>query len=106
MKGERGRPSNLSTRSEEYQKGYASGYAVGYQTGFKRIVPKEKSLTDFNKVIITNDGKCYEADEFICSNCGLHLEDWVGRDTDGSCYEFAFRFCPNCGGMVDGKRDD
>ena len=103
MKRHRSDPSDVGKESEDYQTGYHRGYAVGYQAGFKRIVPKEKSLTDFNRVIITNDGKYHESDEFICSNCGLHLEDWVGRDTDGSAYEFAFRFCPNCGGAVKDK---
>ena len=100
MNRKRGKPSNITEESEEYQLGYHRGYAAGYDTGFKRIKPKEKSLTDFSKVIVTNDGKYHESDSFICSNCGLHLEDWVGRDEDGSCYEFAFRYCPNCGGEV------
>ena len=100
MNRKRGKPSNITEESEEYQTAYHRGYAAGYDTGFKRIVPKEKSLTDFSKVIVTNDGKYHESDSFICSNCGLHLEDWVGRDEDGSCYEFAFRYCPNCGGEV------
>lgn len=81
------------TWSDEYKRGYDAGYRVG-------VKERKKKLVNFAKAIVTNDGKFFEADEFICSNCGLHLEDWVGRDTDGSAYEFAFRFCPNCGGEV------
>lgn len=51
-------------------------------------------------------GDINEADQFICSECGIHLEDWVKKveDEDGDihCQEYAFKFCPNCGRkMVD-----
>ena len=50
----------------------------------------------------------HEVDEFICSNCGLHLEDWNRFVTDeygGERYykEFKLRYCPKCGAIVKDK---
>ena len=41
-------------------------------------------------------------DEFVCSKCGIILEDWsrVEIDEDDgerTNHEYAFRYCPNCG---------
>ncbi len=41
-------------------------------------------------------------DEFVCSECGIILEDWsmVEIDEDDgerTNHEYAFRYCPNCG---------
>lgn len=54
--------------------------------------------------------KCYnvsdyaECDQFICSRCGIELQDWcrVERDEDGDItyHEYEFRFCPNCGAKL------
>ena len=41
-----------------------------------------------------------DVDQFICSNCGIHLQDWVSVDDDGDLHEFVIRFCPNCGAEV------
>ena len=43
-----------------------------------------------------------ETDQFICSECGLHLQDWVqivdSDDTeDTTLSEYTFKYCPNCG---------
>jgi DNA-directed RNA polymerase subunit RPC12/RpoP len=42
-----------------------------------------------------------DCDQFVCSECGIELQDWrrVERDEDGLevYYEYRFRFCPNCG---------
>lgn len=41
-----------------------------------------------------------ECDQFICSKCGIHLQDWnlIEDDyEDGIVHEFVFNFCPNCG---------
>lgn len=49
----------------------------------------------------TNVGTDYaETDQFICSNCEIHLEDWTEVDEGGNAHEYVFRFCPNCGAMV------
>lgn len=43
-----------------------------------------------------------DCDQFVCSECGIELQDWhkVVRDDeydDISYQEYAFRFCPSCG---------
>ena len=40
-------------------------------------------------------------DEFRCSVCGLHLEDWIRLDDEGNCYEYEFKYCPKCGAKMD-----
>jgi len=44
-------------------------------------------------------------DEFICSECGIHLTDWIRVEIDDnnciSCFEYEFRYCPNCGSEVE-----
>lgn len=50
-----------------------------------------------------NIGKDYnEVDQFVCSECGVELQEWlrVERDEDTgevTYYEYCFNFCPNCG---------
>ena len=46
-----------------------------------------------------------EVDQFVCSKCGIELQDWhsVERDMDDgevSYHEYAFRFCPHCGRRI------
>ncbi len=93
---------NLDGKSEEYRKGYRAGYQMGAK--YLRKFPSD--LTDFNRVQITNDGHWYPTDDFTCSNCGLHLEDWWARNEEGELFEFQFRFCPYCGGVVTEKRKE
>lgn len=55
-----------------------------------------------------NDNRNYhEADEFRCSECGIHLEDWVkhiyDEDTDDEYFQgYVFKYCPNCGAKMGG----
>lgn len=47
-----------------------------------------------------------ECDQFVCSNCGIELQDWhrVERDEDDgevSYHEYTFKFCPNCGAEME-----
>ena len=49
-----------------------------------------------------NVGEDYaECDQFVCSECGIELQDWHGVEHDEGgdirCYEYEFNFCPNCG---------
>lgn len=46
--------------------------------------------------------KYAKCDEFRCSVCGIHLEDWNLYDEDDWDSEFVFKFCPNCGAKMDG----
>ena len=43
-----------------------------------------------------------ECDQFVCSKCGIELQDWhrVERDEDNgdvTYHEYVFSYCPNCG---------
>lgn len=47
----------------------------------------------------------HEVDEFRCSECGLHLEDWtryVYDEDSGEKYaqEYVFKRCPECGAKI------
>lgn len=49
--------------------------------------------------------KYHEVDEFRCSECGLHLEDWTryvhDEDSDDVyAQEYVFKRCPECGAKV------
>ena len=49
-----------------------------------------------------------EVDQFVCSECGIELQDWrrVERDDyDGeeTFHEYRLRYCPNCGARMDGN---
>lgn len=52
-----------------------------------------------------NITKCHPVDEFICSECGLILQDYheIGidrEDGDEYFFEFEIRYCPCCGAKV------
>lgn len=68
-------------------------------------------VVDLNEVGRTckNENMDYdEVDQFVCSECGIELQDWKGveRDEDSfgfpecTFYEYSFKFCPNCGRKV------
>ena len=47
-----------------------------------------------------------ECDQFVCSNCGIELQDWhrVERDIDTgdiTYHQYEFKYCPNCGAKID-----
>ena len=54
-----------------------------------------------------NDNQTYhEVDEFRCSVCGLHLEDWsrhvYNEELDEEFIkEYSFKYCPECGAKID-----
>lgn len=52
-----------------------------------------------------NIGTVAECDQFICSKCGIHLENWVRveideDDGDVTHHEYVFNVCPNCGADI------
>lgn len=47
-----------------------------------------------------------DVDQFVCSECGIELQDWdrVERDEDNgeeSFYEYTLKYCPNCGRRIE-----
>lgn len=73
--------------------------------------PEEAYAAAMKRAECENVGKDYaDVDQFICSECGIHLQDWVRIDEDdyedGIVHEYAFRFCPNCGKKVREAVDD
>lgn len=46
-----------------------------------------------------------EVDQFVCSECGIELQDWhsVERCEDGEVifHEYTFRYCPHCGTKIE-----
>lgn len=50
--------------------------------------------------------KYHSVDEFRCSECGIHIEDWTtffeDEDDGEHIAEYEFRYCPNCGARMDG----
>lgn len=94
--------------NEDYEKGYRNGYRAGFQTNYRKRTRRE--LLDLSRVVLQktcrNDGTDYSGcDQFICSECGIHLQDWVLIDMldyyDGIVHEYEFKYCPNCGAKVE-----
>ena len=58
-------------------------------------------------VLCHNENHDYaECDQFVCSNCGIELQDWhrVERDIDTgdiTYHQYEFKYCPNCGAKID-----
>jgi membrane protease subunit (stomatin/prohibitin family) len=56
-----------------------------------------------------DQAKFHPVDEFKCSACGIHLAEWVRKETDEetgdviNC-EYEPKFCPNCGRKI--RRDE
>ena len=81
----------------------------------KKAEKLNNKTANTDKEKVENDNTCThigdiaQCDQFICSECGIHLEDWrmlveVGYDdgyTDEMVnYEYEFKFCPNCGRKI------
>ena len=73
-----------------------------------------KNLEEISKILEQEScKKCHninsdyaECDQFVCSNCGIELQDWlrVERDEDDgdiTYHPYEFNYCPNCGAKID-----
>lgn len=74
---------------------------------------RDKILRNIKTDTCENAGEDYaECDQFVCSKCGIELQDWhrVERDMDDgevSYHEYTLRFCPNCGRRImEGASDE
>ena len=57
------------------------------------------------KICYNNNEDYDDCDQFVCSECGIELQDWhrVERDEDDgeiSYHEYCFEFCPHCGRKI------
>ena len=44
----------------------------------------------------------HPVDEFICSECKIHLTNYVRVEIeDDAHYEYTMKYCPNCGAKMD-----
>ena len=73
--------------------------------------PTEDAINEFNAIpaadvwplqVGENITENNPVDEFVCSECGIILEDWTmveidEDDGERTNHEYAFRYCPNCG---------
>jgi len=46
-----------------------------------------------------------DCDQFVCSECGIELQDWrrIERDEDDgeiTCHDYVMKYCPNCGAKM------
>ena len=70
------------------------------------LIKKEASVDVALVKYGENVGKDYDpVDQFVCSECGIELQDWrkIERDEeydDITCHEYVFRYCPNCGAKM------
>ena len=78
---------------------------VNFINGVESVLEYAEGLPAADVVPVVhgyNDNQEYYAtDEFRCSVCGLHLEDWIRLDDEGNCYEYEFKYCPKCGAKMD-----
>lgn len=69
-------------------------------SAFNRTLMNEPEIRVPDDGFCENENENYsEVDEFRCSACGLHLEDWT-RIEEECRYEYTLKFCPECGRKV------
>ena len=102
-------PRYEDTVAEIVEKSYMSGYVQGVENTAKefRFELEQESCEDAHKKCHNINPDYAECDQFVCSNCGIELQDWhrVERDEDGDVtyHEYEFNYCPHCGAKMDGE---
>lgn len=72
----------------------------------EKLIKQQPTIEAVPVVHGFNDNrKFHEVDEFRCSVCGLHLEDWQrcihDEETNDVHFQgFVFKYCPNCGAKM------
>ena len=70
----------------------------------KGLLNQAQRELEYIALPVTNENNEYaDCDQFICSNCGIELQDWVRverEDGEVTHYEYEFKYCPNCGRKI------
>lgn len=86
----------------------ASKFAEDTRQAGKMLIDAQPTAYDVDKVVEQCENvaeKYADCDEFVCSKCGIHLEEWVevsiDEDYDDEIHsEYVFKYCPNCGAKI------
>lgn len=86
----------------------ASKFAEDTRQAGKMLINAQLTAYDVDKVVEQCENvaeKYADCDEFVCSKCGIHLEEWVevsiDEDYDDEIHsEYVFKYCPNCGAKI------
>ena len=88
---------------ESLQKTIVKLNEIVQEQGLKRREYEKAAVKEFCK----NVNDTYdEVDQFICSECGIELQDWkrIERDmnfkNEIDVHEYILKFCPNCGRKI------
>ena len=91
---------------ESYLTDYFSNFSIKDYKEIEKIIKalKQEPCEDAKKCHNVNS-EYAECDQFVCSNCGIELQDWHrverdGDDGDITYHEYEFKYCPNCGAKI------
>lgn len=82
---------------------------ITFKTGLEQIlydIEQMPSVTPAPKKCHNINTNYDDCGQFVCSNCGIELQDWhrVERDEDDgdiTYHQYEFNYCPNCGAKMD-----
>jgi len=104
-------PVTPQQKYEDIAKAFQIGLLFGFgekQDNIDRIIDEIKLVASARKKCRNINSDYAECDQFVCSNCGIELQDWhrVERDVedgDITYCEYEFNYCPNCGAEMESK---